>query len=274
MEESSDYYVYVYIDPRNLEEFYYGKGKGARMYSHLYDVSDNEKVRRIEDIRRSGLEPIIKVIAANLTKDEAFLIETTLIWKLGRMLTNKIAGPFSEKFRPHNTLHLKLHGFDFQNGVYLVNVGEGPHRCWADCKRYGFLSAGQGRQWNEPIKTLRVGDVVVAYLKRKKNIGGYVGIGLVTAPAVTAQDIRIDGKRLGQLDLTQFGILENASDPEKAEYLVRVSWAVAVNAENGKWISNQNLYTTQLIKASLQNQPETIKFLKAEFDIDPYSLLK
>jgi len=26
----ADYYVYVYIDPRNLEEFYYGKGQGAR----------------------------------------------------------------------------------------------------------------------------------------------------------------------------------------------------------------------------------------------------
>jgi len=25
-----DYYVYVYIDPRNHEEFYYGKGKGSR----------------------------------------------------------------------------------------------------------------------------------------------------------------------------------------------------------------------------------------------------
>ena len=27
---SSEYYVYVYIDPRNFEEFYYGKGKGKR----------------------------------------------------------------------------------------------------------------------------------------------------------------------------------------------------------------------------------------------------
>src|SRR5688500_13649392 len=105
MTESFDYYVYVYIDPRNYEEFYYGKGKGNRMYSHLDDNRDNEKVKRIQDIRQSGLEPIIKVIAANLTKEEAFLIETTLIWKLGRMLTNIVAGQFSEKFRPHNTLH-------------------------------------------------------------------------------------------------------------------------------------------------------------------------
>ena len=275
MVERSDYYVYVYIDPRNYEEFYYGKGKGTRKYSHLSDSNDTqEKTMRIQEIRKSGLEPIIKVIAANLTEHEAFLIETTLIWKLGRLLTNKVAGQYSEKFRKPNTLHLDLYGFDFQNGVYLVNVGEGQHRCWADCKSYGFLSAGQGRQWNEPIQTLREGDVVVAYLKRRRNIGGYVGIGVVAASAVMAQHFRIDGKRLDQLDLMQPGILENASDPEKAEYLVRVSWTAAVDAENGKWISNKNLYTTQLIKSSLQNQPETLVFLKAEFGINPYSLLK
>ena len=26
----NSYYVYVYIDPRNFEEFYFGKGKGSR----------------------------------------------------------------------------------------------------------------------------------------------------------------------------------------------------------------------------------------------------
>jgi len=26
----NDYYVYVYIDPRNHEEFYYGQGVGSR----------------------------------------------------------------------------------------------------------------------------------------------------------------------------------------------------------------------------------------------------
>ena len=38
-----DYYVYVYIDPRNFEEFYYGKGKGSRKNAHHSGVSDSEK---------------------------------------------------------------------------------------------------------------------------------------------------------------------------------------------------------------------------------------
>ena len=39
----NNYYVYVYIDPRNLEEFHYGKGKGSRKDAHLEDVSDSQK---------------------------------------------------------------------------------------------------------------------------------------------------------------------------------------------------------------------------------------
>ena len=86
---TEDYYVYVYIDPRNFEEFYFGKGKGNRKYAHLSDEADSKKTRKILEIRKEGLEPIIRVIAANLSEYDALLIEKTLLWKLGRTLTNK-----------------------------------------------------------------------------------------------------------------------------------------------------------------------------------------
>ena len=38
----NDYYVYVYIDPRNFEEFYFGKGKGNRKNAHLSDNTDSK----------------------------------------------------------------------------------------------------------------------------------------------------------------------------------------------------------------------------------------
>ena len=126
--ELRDFYVYVYVDPRNYEEFYYGKGKGARRIAHLSDETDSEKVARINAIRKEGLDPIVRTIAAGLTEQEALLIETTLIWKLGKNLTNLASGHFVSLFRPHNTLHKELPSFDFQNGIYLVNVGEGPTR--------------------------------------------------------------------------------------------------------------------------------------------------
>ena len=67
----SDYYVYVYIDPRNYEEFYYGKGKGSRKDAHLGDAEDSAKTRRISEIKQEGLAPIIRVIARDITESEA-----------------------------------------------------------------------------------------------------------------------------------------------------------------------------------------------------------
>lgn len=256
------YYVYVYIDPRNFEEFYYGKGRGSRKTAHLSDDSDTEKAKRIKAIKKEGLEPIIKVIAKGLTEKEAFLVEKTLIWKLGRNLTNLSSGHFADKFRPHDTFHQDLSSFDFNNGLYYVNVGQGEHRCWDDCKEFGFLSAGQDKKWSDPIKTLESGDIVVAYLKNH----GYVGIGRVTEKAVKVNDFKIDGKSLRQVVLKEPNIFDNC-DNDKSEYLIKIDWIVAVDGKLAKWKTKAGLFTSQLIKASLQGQRPTREFLEAEFNI-------
>src|SRR5947207_15227532 len=100
MIERSDYYVYVYIDPRNYEEFYYGKGCGGRKDAHLEASDDSEKAKRIRAIFKQDEEPIIRVIAKGLTEREALLVETALIWKQGRYLDNLAQGHYSRHFRP------------------------------------------------------------------------------------------------------------------------------------------------------------------------------
>lgn len=256
------YYVYVYIDPRNHEEFYYGKGKGSRRFSHLSDSSDSEKVARIRAIEAEGLLPLIRTVAAGLTEPEAHLIETTLIWKLGRGLTNKAAGRFVSLFRQHNALHRELPGFDFQNGIYYFNVGEGPHRNWDDCRRLGFLAAGHGPQWRDQVLDLAEGDVVVAYLKGK----GYVGVGKVMARAMPYLDFRYEGRLLQGFDLVA-PMWEHSDDPAKAEYIIRIHWVASVPRTEAKWQSNAGLYTTQLVRASLERQPITVAFVEREFNV-------
>ena len=264
----SENYVYVYIDPRNFEEFYYGQGKGSRKEAHLSDDGDSEKVKRINAIKKEGLNPIIKVIARGLTDQEAFLVEKTLIWKLGKNLTNQSPGHFADKFRPHDTFHQDLAGFDFKNGLYYVNVGEGEHRCWQDCRQFGFLSAGQDRKWSDPIRTLEIGDIVVAYLKGK----GYVGIGRVSEKAVRVNDFKFEGKSLKEQNLIVSNIFEN-SENERSEFLVKIDWIKTVESNQAKWKSNSGLFTIQLIKASLQNQYATREFLEKEFDVNFKELL-
>lgn len=269
--EIEEYYVYVYIDPRNFEEFYYGKGKGNRKEAHLKDTSDSEKVKRIKAIQKEGLHPIIRVIAKDLTEREAFLVEKTLIWKLGKNLTNKSSGKFASKFRPHMTMYRDdLPEFDFRNGIYYVNVGEGKDnfRSWNDCIKYGFVSAGQDKKWSDPLKTFNKGDVVIAYLKGY----GYVGVGTVLGTATPAKQFAVKGVPLQQLSLESTGLLNNLEDAEKCEYFVPITWKKVFRKEEAKWKTKSNLFTTQLIKASLEYQPQTLKFVEEEFGLKLFEL--
>lgn len=263
---SGNYYVYVYIDPRSYEEFYYGKGKGSRKEAHLTDVSDSAKVARINDIVSEGEKPIIRVIASGLTEHEALMVETTLIWKLGRNLDNIASGHFVSRFRKPNTYHKELAHFDFENGIYYVNVGEGETRHWDDCKRFSFLAAGgHNPSWRKQISALVEGDIVAAYLTGY----GYVGVGRVLNRAVPYSQFLHEGLPLATQDLVQPNLAHDAADLETCEYIVSVDWKVAVVRAEAKRISKKDgHYAPQRVRASLDDQPATLAFVGKSFDVD------
>ena len=258
-----DYYVYVYIDPRNFEEFYYGKVKGDRKDAHLGDTSDTEKANRIAKIKKAGLQPIIRVIARGLKEDEALLVEKTLLWKLGRLTTNIASGSFKKKFRPHNTYHEEIKGFDYHNEIYYYNIGEGPHRNWDDYYKYGFISAGQGARWRDAMLGFNPGDIVVAYLKGH----GFVGIGRIETKSKMIREVIKRGKPLLALPLKGKGMDEYCDDAVRSEYVCKVRWVKKVHREEAKWQSNAGLYTTTHVRASLEHQKKTLKFLERKFRI-------
>ena len=260
----NNYYVYVYIDPRNFEEFYYGKGKGSRKNAHLNEDSDTEKSKRIKAILKEGLEPIIRVIARNLSEHDALLVEKTLLWKLGKQLTNISSGHYSDNFRPHDALHKKLSGFDFKNGLYYYNIGEGVHRNWDDYTGYGFISAGQAPRFRDAMLGFEEGDVIAAYLKGR----GFVGIGQITHKAKPVRDVYIGNIPLLQKDLACPNISENSDDPEKSEYVALVNWIATVDRNEAKWKSKSGIFTSQLVRASLDGQPKTVVYLASEFSIN------
>jgi hypothetical protein len=264
MSTQNDYYVYVYIDPRNYEEFYFGKGKGSRKDAHLSDESDSEKSRRIAAILKEGLEPIVRVIARELSEHDALLVEKTLLWKLGRQLTNISSGHYAENFRPHNTLHTLLTGFDYQCGLYYYNVGEGEQRNWDDYVQFGFISAGQGIRWRDAMLGFHRGDVVAAYLKGS----GFMGIGQLTSRAKPIREIVISGKPLLSHNLRCPNMADNSNSNELCEYVATVKWIRTVDRSAAKWKAKAGIYTTQLIRASLDAQPETIAFLEEVFDVN------
>ena len=270
MNIENEYYVYVYIDPRDYREFYYGKGKGNRKESHLSDESDSVKAAQIREILNQGEQPIIRVIAANLTESEAFLIEKTLIWKLGHTLTNKASGNFSEKFRPHKSIHKKLPGFDFKNNVYHFNTGEAEgHLNWDNCFKLGCLTAGGGKRWMRDISDLEVGDIIASYVSKY----GYVGIGKVKAKARPIKEVYISNIPVIAMDLNYPKQSKDIDDYEKCEYVALVDWIKGVEDKKDAKPA-KGLYVPQGTKASLWNQTKSLDFLETEFEVDFEDLLQ
>jgi len=266
----NDFYVYVYIDPRNFEDFYYGKGKGKRKFSHLNDKSDSQKVKRIKEIQKEGLEPIIRVIARNLSEKEAFLIEASFLWKMGRFTANLNSGHISKYFRPLNTLHKELYNFDFENGLFYYNIGEGEHRNWDDYLKYNFISAGQGKKFSDAIKGFSPGDIFVAYLKGN----GFVGVGKIISRAIKIQDAVINGVKLLDCKLKAKSMNQNLNNSQKSEYICHVEWIKTFSRSKAKWSQKSGLYTTTHVKADLTKQRTTIDFINKHFNLDLESYVK
>jgi uncharacterized protein len=88
----SDFYIYIYIDPRTDTVFYVGKGRLERVNRHIMQARDYSNssyskkpiVTYIRELWDQNLEPVIQMYAENLTEEESFKIETKLIRDIGR----------------------------------------------------------------------------------------------------------------------------------------------------------------------------------------------
>ncbi len=93
-------YVYSLVDPNNKEIFYIGKGKENRVFQHAEDAIDSEhqssdKIERIRTIHKNKQDVLIYIVRHNLTEEEAFILESSLIdlmELIGKPLTNLQGG--------------------------------------------------------------------------------------------------------------------------------------------------------------------------------------
>ncbi len=239
------------------------------LFGEPLPASDSEKSRRITAIRKEGLEPVVRVVARNLTEHDALLVEKTLLWRLGRQLTNISSGHYADNFRPHNSMHKLLTGFDYRCGLYNYNTGEGPHRSWDDYQKFGFISAGQGIRWRDAMLGFNEGDVIAAYLKGH----GFVGVGLLTSQAKPIRDVVLNGKALLSHGLSCKGMADNIDSNELCEYIALVKWIKVVDRSEAKWKSRSGIFTTQHVRASLDGQPNTVAFIDDAFSVDLKKLI-
>ena len=96
-------YVYVLVDPRNNCIFYVGKASGNRVYQHaraaLVEDSPSLKLSTIRELKVLGLDVKYYIIRHNLSEQEAYLVESSIIdlltypaFNKGNILTNIVSG--------------------------------------------------------------------------------------------------------------------------------------------------------------------------------------
>ncbi|MCC4242369.1 endonuclease NucS domain-containing protein [Thalassospira povalilytica] len=145
-------------------------------------------------------------------------------------------------------------------GKYYVNVGDDPNmRSWMDMKKFGFVSAGNGRFYSKRLEQLSEGDQIYAYQKGM----GYVGFGTVNVSATKADEFRFpDGRMVEELDLNCPHLLHDSDDPEMAEYLVGVDWHTTYNLADAK--TRSGIFANQNVVCKLRDEG-TLEFLEHHF---------
>ena len=133
--EHLQYYVYRLIDPRDGQTFYVGKGKGNRIFSHIYDEqvlkeSDvtSDKIQRIRDIKASGLEVIHVIHRHALNEQTAFEVEGALIDAyLGLANIQNGAGNSENGIMHVHEINQKYAAIEavFEHKILLISINKG-----------------------------------------------------------------------------------------------------------------------------------------------------
>jgi hypothetical protein len=148
---------------------------------------------------------------------------------------------------------------------YYVSIGEGEHRNWEDCRRYGFVSAGQGKWYSATLQMLKPGARIFACIPKI----GYVGVGIVTESAVPVRDfmVQADGQAnpILEMPLKAPNMGQHADDPELSEYLVRVDWTKTVPADKAIW--EKGMFANQNSACKLRNK-FTLEKLTERFGLE------
>ena len=167
-------YVYRLIDPRNGETFYVGKGRGNRVFHHIRDEQahlegdeDDNKLRRIREIRRVGFEVSHVIHRHGMDDRTASEVEASLIDAYPG-LTN-IAGGVGNDF---GVMHAReiIQRYSappavFRHKVLLISVNRSSaERSLYEATRYSWkISRPKARQAEVILATVQ-GLIVGAFV--------------------------------------------------------------------------------------------------------------
>lgn len=165
----------------------------------------------------------------------------------------------------------EIHG----NNIWFFNNGQtvpsgDNSRNWEACKTYGFVSAGQTQKDYTYARKPRTNDILCIY---QSNVG-YVGIGIVSRPALPINQFLLDdGKSLRNRpgivmgDRRNHGLFHLEDDPVLCEQVIKVEWKVI--DKEPLWIgkNEDGFFAPRATCKSLNEQSPTLKKIQEHFKV-------
>ena len=144
------FYVYALVDPRNNKAFYIGKGTGNRIFSHEIESekshkSEKKKLQKIREIEKSGFSVTRLIISWNLSEQEAYVVEASLINLLKCLpdiqLTNEVSGHHMHESLSAEEFEM-LYGAvpltkeDIKHSILVIKINKLYHRNMSEEELY------------------------------------------------------------------------------------------------------------------------------------------
>ena len=154
-----------------------------------------------------------------------------------------------------------------QRDFYVILGNTSDLERWELARSKGLLNAGGGSWYWKPLRNLRPGHRVFAYVGG----AGYVGVGRVTGEATPAREakVEVDGSQqllLEQPDLPpEFAARARLDDPEATEYVVPVRWVE--DRPVSQAVTRPGLFSSQVTVCKLRDH-RTIEVLEEAFDLE------
>ena len=254
-----DYFIYLIIDPRSLKETFYGIGCGEVNAATLgKDELMALNIDQVLSMVQEDIEPLIKVVAKNLSKDEATAMQAAFMWKLDSDFESNI------DLRDSNSMHKQLAGWDFSSRIHVWNLQESPQRSWKDFEKYGFLSGGQGARYKKEMMQLRDKDYVVIQIPTH----GYVGIGRVKGGVTAYDNFKVKGTPISDMKLTAKCPEANRHSIDLSEYFIPVEWDKTFTKAEAKTDQRMKNIRAGKTRTVIAKNSKEIKALKSMFDME------
>lgn len=151
---------------------------------------------------------------------------------------------------------------------FYVVLGRSGDDRWPVAQKYGLLNGGGGSRYWKPLRHLRPGHRVFAYVSG----AGYVGIARVTGEMILARDaqVEVEGHIVPFAELPEVpdGYKEHVltnDDPESAERVVPVEWLGVRSLDQAVW--EKGLFYSRTTACKLRDE-HTIATVESAFGLD------